>query len=444
MAGFFDGSQIGAFGDRMQMFGLGSKFDTKTILEAELNLIQMRNQPTYTLKTDLQKEKVSWDALKKDLTNFQKLTQEVKSMNTSNKGVVFSSEDFATATASKDAINGTYDLEVSQLATAQRAVGDTMAAGALSISETSKINGVDITITPDMTLRDIALKINDAEAGVGAVVLDNKLILTSKKEGSANEMIFTGASWDTLGITAGGVVKNEIQAAKDSIYKINGIQMTSTSNTVTDIEGIELQLKKETTSPIKITVDRNSDEILAKVKEMITGFNSLIKTLNAVSGEGSVFQGERIPKNIKNGLSEAVYKTENDGNYMFELGVTLDKAAKNGAISFNETKFKEFFDGDPEQAIKMISGSTGFSANLDKLMTQFASANGEIQGETKTIDSRIKLLDNKIERFEASFEKQKNSLIKKYAMFETMMVGLNSQNDYIMSQLGQFEMDAKS
>jgi flagellar hook-associated protein 2 len=442
MASFFEGSKIGAFGDRMQMFGLGSKFDTKTILEANLNLIQMRNQPTYDLKANLAEEKTSWNSLKSSLINFQKLALNVKSMDVSNKEVTFSDESVATATATKDTINGTYDLEVSQLATAQRAVGDTMATGPMGITEVSKINGVDINITPDMSLRDIALKINDANAGAGAVVLDNKLILTSTKEGTANEMTFSGTSWDTLGITSGGAVKNEIQTAKDSIYKINGVQMTGTSNTITSVEGLELELKKVTTAPTTFTIDRNSDEIVLKVKGMIDGFNSMVNSLNSMSSETKILQGERIPRNIKNALSESVYKTQNDGNYMFELGVSLDKNTKNGLISFDETKFKEFYDKDPEQAIKMISGATGFSGNLDTIMNRFASATGEISGETTTIDNRIKMLDNKIERFEADFEKQKNSLIKKYAMFETMMIGLNSQNDYISAQLGQFQMDA--
>jgi flagellar hook-associated protein 2 len=293
-----------------------------------------------------------------------------------------------------------------------------------------------------MSLRDIALKINDANTGAGAVVLDNKLILTSTKEGTANEMTFSGTSWDTLGITSGGAVKNEIQTAKDSIYKINGVQMTGTSNTITSVEGLELEFKKVTTAPTTFTIDRNSDEIVLKVKGMIDGFNTMVNSLNSVSSETKILQGERIPRNIKNALSESVYKTQNDGNYMFELGVSLDKNTKNGLISFDETKFKEFYDKNPEQAIKMISGATGFSGNLDKIMNRFASAEGEITGETTTIDNRIKMLDSKIERFEADFEKQKNSLIKKYAMFETMMVGLNSQNDYISAQLGQFQMDA--
>jgi flagellar hook-associated protein 2 len=443
MADIFETGKIGAFGDRMQMFGLGSKFDTKTILEANLNIIQYRNQMYYDQKKQLETEKTSWNNFKSTLTNFQKTVQSVKDFDISNKTATLSDTSIANVTANKDTINGSYSLEVSKVATAQRLAGDQMAIGPLGITETSTLNGVNIDITADMSLRDIAIKISGSNAGVGAIVIDNKIVMTSKKEGVANQMTFGGTAWDTIGVTAGGTAKNVLQSAQNAEFSINGIAMTSATNTITEVEGMTIEIKKETTSPLEIKVERNTTEVIEKMKSLISEYNKMIESVNSISGDKGAMQGERIPKGVKRSMSESIYSTQVDGTYMFQVGITLDGDAKNGRIKFDEAEFTKLFEENPEKAMNMISGVDGFSTKLDGILDRFTSATGEIQGETKALDGRLKLLNNRIERFEASFEKQKDMLVKKYAMFETMMVGLNSQNDYIMTQLGQFEMDAK-
>ncbi|NGY88962.1 hypothetical protein F6Y05_38960 [Bacillus megaterium] len=40
----FDNAKITSYGDRMQIFGLGSQWDTKSILEAELNILKLRQK----------------------------------------------------------------------------------------------------------------------------------------------------------------------------------------------------------------------------------------------------------------------------------------------------------------------------------------------------------------------------------------------------------------
>jgi flagellar hook-associated protein 2 len=266
--------------------------------------------------------------------------------------------------------------------------------------------------------------------------------MTSKEEGVANQMTFGGTSWETIGVTAGGIPKNVLQSAQDAAFTINGIAMTSPTNTIKEVEGMTIEIKKETTSPLEIEVNRNTTEVIEKMKTLVSEYNKMVDGINAISGDKGMMQGERIPKGIKRSMSESIYSTQVDGTFMFQVGITLDGAAKNGRIKFDEAEFTKMFEADPEKAMNMISGPTGFSTKLNNVLERFTSSSGEIQGETNAIEGRLKLLGNRIERFEASFEKQKDMLVKKYAMFETMMVGLNSQNDYISTQLGQFQSDS--
>lgn len=444
MASFFSSSTIGAYGDRMQMFGLASEFDTKTMLEAELNLLQLRQRPQYDKRTSLEKEQKLWSDIKTRLEGFQKKVSVVKDLTSDDKNVKMSSDGYFSVKASSSAVNGVFSVTVDQIATNQRVMSDKQEEGALGIETTANINGNELTITNDMSLRDIAKELNSGEFGVSAIVLDGQLVLTSNETGSGQIIEFEGELWDQLGITDNGVIKNEIQEGKDAIYSINGVQMTSSSNTVSTLDGVEITLLQETSKPITMEVDKNVENIVEKTKEMIDSYNEIITMINQLSGEGGELQGERIPRNLKRAMNEAVYGIQKEGKYMFDLGIGIDGNAKNGKIELNEETFLSFLESDPGLATELLSGTDGFSSKLNQILDSYVNPTGEIESEKNGIESRLKTVNNSIEKFEIDFERQKDVLIKKYATFEVMMNSLSMQQDYLLAQLGQFELDAKN
>jgi flagellar hook-associated protein 2 len=433
MVSNLENASLSSYNNQLQLLGLGSKMDTQGLLNAELNLMKLRNKPTLALQNDLKNEQSQWTYFQKEMSSFQSVIK-ANQLSEQNKLVSTSQEGFTNITSSNKALEGTYDLEISQLASAQRVKGEQQVTGPLNLNETVQLNGVNINITSDMSLKDIALSISQSDAGVGAVVLDNQLVMTSKKTGAANQMSFSGNAWESLGITSGGVTKNELQSATNAEYTLNGVSLTSSSNKITDIDGVEIELLKETTGKIDITVQSDTETILAKMKGLVEGYNKIIGQINVVSGEQGVFQGERIPRSIKRTMNEAIYNQQ-DGVFMFQAGISLDGAAKNGAIKFNEEEFLKLYNENPEKAVNVLSA---FSEKLNVSLDKYTSTNGEIKGETNTITNRLNVIDKQIDTFNRNFEKQQGILVKKYAMFEVMMSQLNSQNDYISAQLGQF------
>ncbi len=439
MAGIFDNGQITAYGDRMQIFGLGSQWDTKTILEAELNILQLRQQPYYDRKSNYESEKETWNSLKTSLSNFNSVVNSVKSLNTDSKQVTLSEEGYITASATGSAIDSTYSISVQQIATKHRIMSDQVVEGPLGLDETVQLNGEDLTITADMDVKGIAMAINNGSYGVDAVVLDNRLVLTSRKSGTSNAITFSASSaWETIGVTQSGMVKNELQAAQGSIFTVNGIQMTSETNTFTDIDGITINLMKETSEEIDITVERTADQVLEKVKNMINAYNTTITNINLLSGEQGVLQGESIPRNLKRQMNNLLFSVTDNGTMLYELGITLNKDAKNGTLTLDESKFREVFEEDPGKMERMISGENGFAGKLYEIVDQYSKSNGMIQSEIDGLDNRIKRIDETLERYELQFERQKESLIMKYAQFETMMSSLLAESQYIQAQLGNW------
>jgi len=432
----FDNAQITSYGDRMQIFGLGSQWDTKTILEAELNILQLRQKPFQTKKSDYESEKQTWTALQTSLTNFNKIVTNLKDMNTSGKDVKLSEDGFITASATGVALDASYSVSVQQLATKHRIMSDQVAEGALNVDEKVQLNDKDLTITADMDAKGIAKAINSGDYGVDAVVLNNKLVLTSKKSGTDNAIKFSdSAAWETLGLTQGGAIKNELQVAKGAIFTINDVQMTSNENSYSEIEGLTFNFAKETTSNIEVNVSRSADQLVEKVNAVINAYNSTINNINNLGGEKGVLQGEGVPRNLKREMNNLLFGVNNSGSMLFDLGITLNKEAKNGTLTFDESKLRSMYDSDPQKAQDML-GKNGFSGQLYTVIDNYSKSSGLVQTEIDGLNNRIKRIDDTLDRYDKQFEQQKEAMIQKYATFETMMGSMSKQSDYINAALG--------
>ncbi|NGY88961.1 flagellar filament capping protein FliD [Bacillus megaterium] len=215
------------------------------------------------------------------------------------------------------------------MATKQRLMSDQVSEGPLSIDEKVQLNGKDLTFTADMDLKGIAKEINSGDYGVDAVVLNNKLVLTSKQSGLDNVIKFSDSpAWETLGLTQGGAIKNELQPAKGAIFTINDVQITSNENSYTEIDGLTLNFTKETTSNIDVNVSRSADQLVEKVTAVINAYNSTINNINSLGGEKGVLQGEGIPRNLKREMNNLLYGVNNGGSMLYDLGISLNKDAK--------------------------------------------------------------------------------------------------------------------
>ncbi|MCB1138090.1 MAG: flagellar filament capping protein FliD, partial [Leptospiraceae bacterium] len=72
---------------------------------------------------------------------------------------------------------------------------------------------------------------------------------------------------------------NETQPAKDARLKMNGIEITRSSNqNITDIiQGASLNLHRPTNGPVEVTVQANTEEIKKRILAWVESYNDLVK-----------------------------------------------------------------------------------------------------------------------------------------------------------------------
>ncbi|MDX1472729.1 MAG: flagellar filament capping protein FliD, partial [Reinekea sp.] len=352
-----------------------------------------------------------------------------------------SGNDAFSASASSDAQPGSYSLEVSALAkahslsSAEFADADTTTIGTGTLSIT--INGATENITIDgtnNTLNGIAAAINEnADLKANASVLYTgtgySLVITSQETGVVNAMDIAvtdtgdGNNIDNLGLsqlsyTSGATNLTQNQGATDAAFSLNGISLTRSSNTITDVlEGVTLTLSGTNAgSPASLTISRDNDLIVEKVEEFVEKFNAL----QALISENTVFNPDNpaasgillgdsstrtIINQIQSIFGQSILGLETASvRSMADVGLTTNKDT--GQLEFDSSKFISKLNADAtavagvfadqgaasDSQIEFVRAGAAtkvgtYAVNISQLATRGAFTGNVALGGSTTIDA---------------------------------------------------------
>lgn len=428
--------------------GLASGLDTASIITSLVRLERAPIQRLASRKSDL-------GSVSRRLGEISKRTDALataaKSLvgTRSLLGASASSTDESKVrvSATGDASPGSYSLEVNALARAERTYSDGVAArdvaglvGAGTLSVT--VGGVptDVTIEASDTLDDVAQKINDSGADVTASVLNDgtsfRLLVAGRSTGAANavEFVETGVG---LGLDR---PENELVAARDASFVLDGLAITRASNRFSDVvEGVTFDLRGETTpgSPVGVEVERDTDATLEKLESFVSAYNDLTRAISAESAfsgtarVGDSLAGDTMLRGLQSRVSGSVLQAFS-GSRLADFGVRLQN---DGTLSLNESEVREALSSDPNALVSFFgedADASGFSKSLQELATQYTDKGGLLQTRIDSLGARSRDLDTQIERMELRIEKYEANMRKKFAAMEQVISGLQAQG----AQLG--------
>jgi len=300
-----------------------------------------------------------------------------------------SNEDIGVSVDSTKANRGTYSVEVTGLASAQALASQTVFAdrdsssvgqGTLQLSVGDKITNITIDNSND-SLQGLANAINESDAGVSAGVIDTgdgyQLVLSADETGTANAVSISvagdngGTDTDNQGLSrfafndgmnAGAGLEQTI-AASDAVMKINGVQVTRSTNTFENvIDGLTFDVKAEGTSTIKVSQDFGA--VADRVQGFVDKFNALQSTIdslagfNSEAGTGSLLTGDSTVRNIqsqlRNILTRVVPGMENASvRSLADVGITTDW--ETGGLEFDRSKFEEQLKANPDDVTALFA-----------------------------------------------------------------------------------------
>jgi len=298
-----------------------SGIDTQYIIDS---LVAIEQQKVTTVEDQKKAYQLKIDAYAKLKTLLSDLGSRVLSLSKLTSFDVFqttsTNEEVATVTGGTGSVDGTYDIEVFQLAGNEKMISEdglvndqAVALSSLGIGVgTINIDGVEIEIDANDTLQDMRQKINTAtdedgnRIGVSASVLritdDNyRLVLTAREAGSAGVEYqdVSGSTLVDLGIIADAAgdkgttsqvltSAGDVQAAWDALADGESVEITATDRSGSDI----------TASIVKRPGD-TSDDFLTAVNE---AFNGLVEA--TFDGGGALVLTDRVGGTSELGVSE--------------------------------------------------------------------------------------------------------------------------------------------
>jgi len=302
----------------------------------------------------------------------------------------------------------------------------------------------EINVTAEDTLDDIVEKINEAQAGLTASVIDDgstlnskRLVLNSEQSGREGALIVNSEGID-LGLTT-------TTEAQDAVLRIGSDPATAfvtTSSTNRFNSGINalIDIKSVSTDPVTVTVERDNSAVEKTVKSFVDAYNRIITAtddltkFDSETGERGVLQGEGIVLRVLQRLDREVTKTVGDADAtfrnIFDLGISITSGGK---LEIDEERFQAALAEDPAAVQEFFTAEeTGFSARLTATIETFTDPiTGSITAQTDALSESLTSLDERVGVLNEILANKRQRLIEQFARLETIISELNSQSSAI-------------
>lgn len=387
--------------------GLGSGIDINGLVTQLVNAERANSDLQLSRATTKANTKLSaLGNLKGAISSFQSSLGALENLSSFDKKSA-SSTDATTvaAVARAAAVPNTYAVEVTQLAAAHSLASRSFAAtdtaigtgtltfrfgtttynantdvySGFSLNADSKVTTLTID-SSNNTLEGIMAAINDADFGVRAAIVQAgdgyKLLLSSDSTGSENSLEITVSDGDSnntnTGATAGlsnfafnsaATNMEQTAAARDANFKINGLALTSSTNTAKEVmAGVDLTFSKLSTEAETITIKKDNSTAIAAMQSFVAGYNSLAKTVNSLSGydavkkQGGPLMGDATLRSIMS-QADAILRKEVEGltgNYTTLAAIGL-KTGLDKQYSLDVTRFTEVLSTVPDKLPALFS-----------------------------------------------------------------------------------------
>ena len=452
-------------------------------------LMTLERQPIDKLNTQV-------SSYQTKISSFGTISGLVSSLQTSLQGLSNNFQGFTatpsdtgvfSASASSTAAAGSYTLDVANLARSQSLVaagqasstiaisdgtpttitfdfgtisGGTLASGVYSgASFASNGNGTK-TVTIDgtnNTLQGIRDAINTAKIGVSATIVNDgsgtpyRLALSSEKSGVNNSLKITTSGGDgsldsLLANDPAGIQHlNQTTAAQNANLTVNGIAITSATNTVTDaVQGVTLTLTKPTTTQANLSVARDTAAVKTAVTGFVDSYNALVSQLKSRSAYGSSSTDPNKPSLSGDGTIRVmldqlhgVFNVGASGGTLTTLADVGITTKADGTLKLDSSKLNTAMTNNFSDVTNLFNGATGFGTRLKAWAESTLAPGGIIESRTQSLNTSITGYNNQISKLEVRMKTLQKQYTKTYSDLNVLLSSMSSTSSYLTQQLAR-------
>lgn len=477
--------------------GIGSGLDSEAIVT---KLVALEKQPLKALETKATFIQQQISAFGQIKSQFSALADAAAAMSTASAWAArngsSSNTNAAAITVTSTAAATSFTLDVDQLAKSQSVAsapitaGSTVGAGTLVLrlgkwttgpadfTPSASSADVSIDVTASDTVATIAAKINATNSGVVATAFNDgtqdRLLLRSKETGEASGFrVQTTVDADTVtnddaGLSRlsfdpesgafgmAGASAGAVQYGTDAKARINGLAVTSKSNTLTgNIPGVTINLLATTTTnyglpgevlaPATMTVSEDVTLAVKNVQNFVTAYNALAQTLADITKyddatkTASLFQGDSTIVGMQSVLRSMASSVSAGSAYqrLADVGLTREL---DGTLSMNTTKLAAAANNGTELQKLFITDNknaqtNGFALKFKELAQGVLATGGAAKNKGEALEGVLKRNieeQTRVTNRAASFEAR---LRKQYSALDAKMASLSALDAYVSQQV---------
>ncbi len=365
-----------------------------------------------------------------------------------------SNSSVLTASAASDAALAKHVITVSTLAntsstysTTAGLTGDSQIATGVG-SFTIQVGGASgpatsVNVDDTTTLSDLADAINNSDNPVvtATVITDlngTRLALVSNTSGSPGDIAIT-----TNGTS---LTFNAPTKADDAVFNVDGIPVTSSSNTVSDvIPGVALTLSGTSASPVNLSVAPDTTKATDALNSFVSAYNAVVQAINTqfAFSSGSSSQaplfGDSSLADVQQKLADAVNFSDLGSGItgLASIGVNLqkdgtlsvDNNALNSALTNNFSGVQAFLQN-------VGDNDNGFTGNFATgLISLTDPTQGPLSTDLKGISQSQTGLAQQIADFQDRLSQEQDLLTQQFSQVNTTLQMLPLMLSQITGQL---------
>lgn len=335
------------------------------------------------------------------------------------------------------------------------------ASTALAVGDAINIRGmrgdgtavtIGLVVGTSDTMQTLLGKINDATAGYGAgartalasLGTDGRIRLADSQGGASRLSLTLGVthvdgSAGSLGAASVAVTgrSRELQQGKDAILRVDGREITRSSNTIADaLVGTTLNLQTaEVGTSIDVSIDRDVNGGLSAVQKLADSYNAIRTFLDEQRKVSAPLYADTLLRGVVNSFTDALrtdVTTNSTYNKLAIAGVALDRF---GVLKIDTDKLKMAMADEPLE-IEALFGFSGVGAAF------VAAADRATQYGIGTISAQLKNLDQtafRLKTREADAQKRldyrREQLVAQFTQMEVAISRLNQQRSSLSSAI---------
>ena len=457
--------------------GIGSGLDVQSIIS---QLMTIERAPKDKLAAEATKTQTQVSEVGKITSAMSKLRDLASKLSSSTfwkQTSATSSNAAVSVTSSSSALASSYAVSVSQLAQSQSLVGSTtfssptafVGTGTLTLdmgawnaaktvfTPTTPAATTSLTIEATDTVETLRDKINSAGLGVSASILTDstgsRLVMRSKETGAANGFAVSvaGATGNLGSLSypaSGAKVATLNTAGSDAAATINGLPITSTTNTLANVlDGVSLTLNAVTASDVTVNVASDTETIKKTLTDFAAAYSDIVKTVmndtkyDATTKKAGPLQGDSAIVGVVSRMRAVLGASSGASSVFSRLSDVGFEQQRDGSLTVNSTRLSNALSNltQLKAAFSNVNASDstqdGFAKRFKDLADSLLNTGGTLTSRSDGLNEKLRRNQKSQEAIDQRLVQTQKRLEAQYGALDTKLGASNGLSNYVSQQI---------